>query len=691
MDQSQEALNKLLQQLSSLGIVGPQAEATAKSLITLRNASESLVDARNAELNAISGSAVQHQNLSSKVKTTSERIESFATNLISTADAMASSNSVLTQISPMITFAGDVIEKVGSMGGELGSKLGAIAGSLGGPAAALAGSKLGEMIGGLLGNTLGKLAPVAASIFNQYLQQGEKVIQSFNTLSTVGVTFGGSLENMNRIIANTNMPLEMLAKVAQSNAENLALLGGGVSGALERVAKAARNELAPQLVTLYGGFANLSDELVDYMAMERRRGVNEDLLSDKNRASTEAYLYQLKEISALTGKNSRQIRSEIEARSRNAATQSMMMKMSADERRNFDLLMQSIPEGARTAMQDLILAQSRGLEPISKEFLELQAVAPGLTDAMRMAAGDLKKSPEEFSKTLGKTGKELAVQSGQLTDAYGDILYIRQAGRLSASVISTLDTTLTDLNANSDRLKNVANDIALFKEQTAALVANASQFTSSIRNIYAAQSNLAVTLNSLVLGDKDSAQKFTSFANVAVTATGVMEKLVKTLDDVIVKLVNFDLKNINLQPTVRQETDKLNVPSQRVRQLNQYITDLRQQEVTSGVDNSAEIEKITNELREAEANLREQQQRLNDTIDRVRRENPSKYREDTPKEDSKVTSEKKAMIMSSDFDYDKFAQALSKELQRPTDHDRELIGILSDTLAIQRKINNNLA
>ena len=295
----------------SMGFTGAAADQLARSLQAASNSADRSVTALEAQNAAAAGLTSRQQRLENAIDNTVDHMKQFASTLISSADTMASSNSVFTQISPMITFAGESIKKLASFGEEIGESLGAVMGSALGGAGAIAGSQLGSMVGKLFGDALGSAAELAATIFNQYLQQGEKVMGAFNTLSSVGVTFGGSLTEMQKIIKNTGMPLEMLAKVAQSNAENLALLGGGVSGALESVAKAARNDLGPQLVTLYGGFANLSDELVDYMAMERRRGVDQDLLSDNNIESTKAYLYQLKEISALTGKSSKQLKQEI--------------------------------------------------------------------------------------------------------------------------------------------------------------------------------------------------------------------------------------------------------------------------------------------------------------------------------------------------------------------------------------------
>jgi hypothetical protein len=534
--------------ISRLGLVGPQAESVARALLSAANATATLTNAKNAETDAIRGALSARDREDQALKTAAYTLKDFTTGIISTADSVAGAGGVMTSVTPALNFLSGTITKSAKVLPELGGILGTtIAGAFTGPMGMAAGGKIGTAIGEFLGGALEHLTEVVTTIATQYLEQGEKVIQAFNGLSTVGITFGGSMANMNRIITETNMPLEMLAKIAQQNAENLALLGGGTAGALERVAKAARNDLGPQLVTLYGGFANLSDELADYLAMEQRRGVSENLLSAENIEGTKAYLYQLKEISALTGKSSKQIKAEIEARSRNAATQGMLANMSRTQKDNFDKLMQTIPEGARAAMQDLVLAQSRGLEPISKAYLELEAVAPGITASMRDVAKDLGKSPEEFNKSLGKASADMATESAKLTQSMGDILYIKQAGYISASVIENLNNTLTDLNENKTRLKGVADDIKTFAEQTTALKNTTGGFVTSVNSIYAAQSNLAVKLNSLMIDE--AGEKFSQFANLNVSITNTMSKAVDGLDKIVTAILEFNKDRTNVAQT----------------------------------------------------------------------------------------------------------------------------------------------
>jgi len=591
------------QLVQSLGYTGAAAESLARSLQSASNSADRNVSALNSESTARSRVTQQTRTFGDQIASTADTLISLSGQIISTAEGLSTTNTVFTQITPLVSKITEITRGVGSLGVEIGTIIGTLKG---GPA----GGAIGALVGKLFGNALGAMATLAGEVFNQYLQQGEKVMGAFNSLSNVGVTFGGSLKEMQDIISKTGMPLEMLAKVAQGNAENLALLGGGVSGALENVANAARNKLGPELVTLYGGFASLGDELVDYLAMERRRGVQQDLLSENNIESTKAYLYQLKEISALTGKSSKQLKQEIEQRSRNAATQSMLSKMSDTQRKQYDAAMLKVPDAVKGPLQDAFLAFSRGMEPVSTEFLQLQAAAPEAAESIRRMAMAANKGPEEFNRVMDQESKNLTVSAGKLTEQMGDLFYLQQAGRLSSSLVDTLNKVITDINSNAGRLKTMGEDSAKFAEQTASLASNASVFTTSIASVYAAQANLAIKLNGIVLGTEGSEQKLTTFANTVTYVTDVMSDFVEGLDDIINYITGF---NNPREQRISAQNEKINVVKSEIEDQKRARYDLMRQSLGPSQtidDNTAVPDDIKRQIGHIDRSIEQRLRRL---------------------------------------------------------------------------------
>ncbi len=633
---SEDQLNQLLQ---SLGFVGGAAESAARSLARSANASDSVTSAAVREAEARASLLQQTNTVKDAFKRLGGDVVKFTTSIINTADSVAGSGGVFTSVTPVITFFAETVQSLTKILptalGWLGTGIGTM---LGGPVGAGIGATIGKGLGKVIDGTLGELAPIMATIANQYLQQGEKVIQAFNGLSTVGITFGGSLENMHKMIANTNMPLEMLAKIAQQNAENLALFGGGTVGALERVAKVARNDLGPQLVTLHGGFANLTDELVDYLAMEQRRGVSENLLSAENIETTKSYLYMLKEVSALTGKSAKQLRAEIEERSRNAAMQSMYSKMSAQEKENFDKGFATMPDIAKEALKDVVLAQSMGMEPLSERFRYLSATMPDLANSIRRTASGIKKGPEEFNAILGKESANMAKLAKGYTKDFSPLLYYKEAGLINSKVVDVISDTLTAINANETRLKSVEEDIKTFAQQTKELKENTGGFVQSVKDIYDAQSNMARSLNELIIGNKDTPSKFNEFASLSVKATNLMESIVRNLDKIVTKIVNNSSEN-----QVFDQRDKVIDAKQRLAALDEIRANLLRPYVESttesipynmplpeGLDQNTRLR-----IQHIDQAIKRQEQRLQDTEkglkDAVRENEESKAREQEEK------------------------------------------------------------
>ena len=525
--------DQLLAVINAMGNFGAAAEAAARSLSRAANSADSVISSSVRETEAKNELKQQTDKIKNSFGQLGGIITQFSSSIISTTDAVASSNQVFSGISPAITTLTSMIsgglQSVYTIGA---AAAGALLGSATGPLAPLsriAGSKLGAALGEFLGKGLGKFTELAGTIFNQYLNQGEKVIQSFNTLSTVGVTFGGSLDNMRNIIKDTGLSLQDLSKIAQQNGENLALLGGGTETALARIAKVARNDLGPQLVTLYGGFTNLTDELIDIAAMEKRRGVQTDLLSAENIEGTRQYLYHMKELSNLTGKNTKQLRTEMEARNRHAAAQLALSQMTEQQKKNYEKLMAVTPDGLmKDLMQESFIAMSRGMEPISELYLKTQAMTPEITNQIRTAVSASTQGPEAFNKALDQYGKNIAQAGKDYTVANADLLVLHQAGRLSSSVITNMNDILTSINSDQTRLKSVGEAAKSIAESMDALKKNSSTFADTVGNLNAVQSDLKIKTEQLIIGISKESTRFQEFGAAAAAVT-------ETLGDVMVK------------------------------------------------------------------------------------------------------------------------------------------------------------
>lgn len=525
---------------AAMGLTTAQAEATLRSLANLARATDTTTNAQNVQTQSINNLTATQQRYVSTINGAIGVAGNLNSTLLSMADSMAASNSVFSQIKPSLNFLSTTVSQLGkaipSVMTTIGTGIGAF---FGGPGGAAVGNKLGSLVGGVIEGAFDTLNSAAKSVAELYLDQGEKVMNAFNMLSSTGVTFGASLQNMSRVVNSTGVPLEMLAKIAQQNAENLAVLGGGVSGALERVAKAARNDLGPQLVTLYGGFANLGDELTDYLAMQQRIGVQENLLSSENIEGTRNYLYVLKNISDLTGKNAKQLKNEIEQRNRNVAAQNFMNSLDAKGHAQYLAMMAQVPKGMEGVMQDIIMAAARGQEAVSTDYLRISTMMPEVTQAMTRMAGGLGKSNEEFVKIMDESGKSL-VKSGQMySKEYDPLFFLKEQGRLSSGIIETTNKILTDINSNAGRLQNLGETLGKLLEETKNLKDKPTDFATSVAAVADAQAKLGKSLNDLMTGTDKVKGKFSDFADVAKGLVDKTKSYVDGLDSIVAKILGY--------------------------------------------------------------------------------------------------------------------------------------------------------
>lgn len=539
---------------AAMGLTTAQAEATLRSLANLARATDTTTNAQNVQTQSINNLTATQQRYVSTINGAIGVAGNLNSTLLSMADSMAASNSVFSQIKPSLNFLSTTVSQLGkaipSVMTTIGTGLGAF---FGGPGGAAVGNKLGSLVGGVIEGAFDTIINSGAkAVAELYLDQGEKIMNAFNMLSSTGVTFGASLQNMSRVVNSTGVPLEMLAKIAQQNAENLAVLGGGVSGALERVAKAARNDLGPQLVTLYGGFANLGDELTDYLAMQQRIGVQENLLSSENIEGTRNYLYVLKNISDLTGKNAKQLKNEIEQRNRNVAAQNFMNSLDAKGRAQYLAMMAQVPKGMEGVMQDIIMAAARGQEAVSTDYLRISTMMPEVTQAMTRMAGGLGKSNEEFVKIMDESGKSL-VKSGQMySKEYDPLFFLKEQGRLSSGIIETTNTILTDINSNAGRLQKLGETLGKLLEETNNLMDKPTDFATSVAAVADAQAKLGKSLNDLMTGTDKVKGKFSDFADVAKGLVDKTKSYVDGLDSIVAKILGYQ-KDLE-KPTLKLNT-----------------------------------------------------------------------------------------------------------------------------------------
>jgi hypothetical protein len=484
-----DATDELNRFADRMGMTTAAAEDLFKRLRDLNRSADGTVSAFDATRDATSRLSYGQRDALSAVRSFGTSVSQTARSLASMPEQIAASNSALNSITPVIStitgFAGQLSElTVTGIGAAAGSFFGKV------------GILIGTVVGKKLGELTNEIIQAVGGVINFFLRQAQNVIDSFTQLSSVGATFGGSLTRLKDLSRETGLSFETLSKIAVSNAENLALLGGGTQGALKLVTTTSNN-LGNTLLALYGGFENLNAETAEYMAMRRRQGIIEMATGTQLTQQTGEYLYMMKELSALTGKNAKQLRSEIEQRTRNAAAQLVLSEMTEEERNNFNYQLSQLPEGLRNVYTDMVVAARTGNTAVSEETLRMSATMPGITNKLENMVSTLGMAPVDMKERFGREAAGLVEETRNYRQQFRDQLYLFTAGRISSDVIRNIDTALTSLGENLGRLKTLPEDIKTFAEQTTRLKNNAESFVDTVGQITREQEKIRIALNNL--------------------------------------------------------------------------------------------------------------------------------------------------------------------------------------------------
>jgi hypothetical protein len=516
-----DATDELNRFADRMGITTTAAEELFRRLRDLTNSTNSTTSAfevaRDTTARLSQGQNAAYQAVSSFGSSVGQATKSLA----GMPEQIAASNSALNSISPVIS---SITQFAGQLTAITSTGAGTLIGSAFGP--------IGSLIGGMIGKKVGEFGQemigTVGGIMQFFLRQSQNVIDSFTQLSSVGATFGGSLDRLKQMSVETGLSFETLSKIAVSNAENLALLGGGTQGALKLVTRTS-NDLGNTLLALYGGFENLNSETAEYMVMRRRQGISEMATGNQLTKETGEYLYMMKELNALTGKNSKQIRAEIEQRTRNAAAQLVISEMTEDERKNFNYQLSLLPEGVKSAYIDMVVASRTGNAAISNETLRLGATMPGITGKLENFVNMLSLAPAEMKDKFGREASGLVEETKNYRTQFKDLLYLTTAGRITGDVVKNIDTVLTSLGENLGRIKTLPEDIETFAKQTNRLKNEAGTFTDQVGLITKEQEKIRIALNKLATeGDR-----FSMTLGVTQKILNIAELLVDGISDLL--------------------------------------------------------------------------------------------------------------------------------------------------------------
>lgn len=256
---------------------------------------------------------------------------------------------------------------------------------------------------GKASEAIAQFASVGAKIAFQQAQNqienAQKFVDTYQQLSKVGLSYGGAVESMRQSAVNGGMALDSYAKFVTSNIENLSVLGGSIEKAADRVTQLGVNitKTDRKLLGMYGSYDALQGATADYMAMMARYGIDINRTDKDLTVGAKEYLYNMKELSALTGKSAEQLKKAEEERQKSAAYNLAVSRMGVDQQANvqrgMELTQSKFGDVAAKYAQEFI---ATGGNVTSETALLFKSMYPEIAKTVEMTMDATKQSSADF-------------------------------------------------------------------------------------------------------------------------------------------------------------------------------------------------------------------------------------------------------------------------------------------------------
>jgi hypothetical protein len=295
------------------------------------------------------------------------------------------------------------------------------------------------ILGGILGGVIG--------LFQQMAAMQEKNLQVYQSLTTSGINFGGSLTNLRLAASNSYMSLDAFAALMQKNSTTFAKMGGTVNDGAEAFAKMSheliKSPAGDRLLALGYTTDQVNSGLADYINVTGGRNAQEMKNTKAVTAGAAAYMEQLDGLAQMTGKNRETLAEEMKKRAANAAWESKLQGMSAEERNKATIGMANAMATGGEGAADAFQAQVMGVAVQTKAGMAYTGMYGAAAEGIRKSAdmvydtnvkdADMNKQMISNKVTQAEEGKKYSDQLNfslsQTGNAFGGV--VQEAGALN--------------------------------------------------------------------------------------------------------------------------------------------------------------------------------------------------------------------------------------------------------------------
>ena len=343
------------------------------------------------------------------------------------------------------------------------------------------------ILGGI-SDAVGKVAGAAIDLTVQYataqLENTQKFVNTYQQLSKVGVTFGGAIEMMRKSAAEGGMNIQQYTKFVTGSIESLSALGGSVETSASRVAKFGIElvKTNPKLEAMYGSIDAVQSATADYIAMQARYGIDTTKNTKDLAEGAKNYLYNMKELSNLTGKSADALKKSEEERQKSAAYQIELSRMGSDQQANtrnsIEITASTFGTVAEKYAQEFIATNGR---VTSEQALQFKAFFPEIAKTVELSLNATKSTQADFSRANAEIIESRRDINNKEVMAKQDQLRLQAGAGAGNPIFEMLNSvsaaTVKTFGKQGEAIKTAAD---LEKERNAAMTTGTEKFVEAI-------------------------------------------------------------------------------------------------------------------------------------------------------------------------------------------------------------------
>jgi hypothetical protein len=302
------------------------------------------------------------------------------------------------------------------------------------------------LIGGVMGTAFGAVAGAAT-----------KTYKAFNTAASVGATFGGSIQEMQKSVAGTGLTLDQYTNLIKNNSDALSIFGGGIANGTKRFTQMSKqlvgSNLGNELARLGYTTEDINGSLIRYSAQAAKASGGRAMSDQELIKSTGQYLKDLDAVAKLTGKSKESLEKEEEARQADAQYRILQAKVGKEGTDNLKMLMNSMSKSEQQAAQSILATGTLSNEAAQ----QLMITNPQAAKALLQASKDIKQSG-----TLTREGAfkiDDAFNAGAIAsknNAAQMVLGTHESEKYSDGIVSNLNRATRSEQENASLRKSAA-------------------------------------------------------------------------------------------------------------------------------------------------------------------------------------------------------------------------------------------